>query len=171
MTSLESRTSIVWEYAPAPESVDHIRLRERYGLFIDGDFRDPTDARYESTTNPATEEPIAKVAWASEADIARAVTSARAAQPKWAALPGRERGKYLFRIARLIQERARELAIVETLDGASRCVSRATSTFLWRRRTSSTTRGGLTSCATASTRARSHRSESSVRSCRGTSRC
>src|SRR4029077_13093622 len=101
MSSLESRTSVVWEYAPARESVDHIRLSDRYGLFIDGDFRDPADGRYEPTLNPATEEPIAEGAWASEADIARAVTSAREAQPKWAALPDRERGKYLFRIARL----------------------------------------------------------------------
>src|SRR5207253_8839197 len=65
----------------------------------------------------ATEEPIAQIAYAGEADLRAAIEAARAAQPAWAALPGRERGKYLFRIARLIQERARELAVVETMDG------------------------------------------------------
>ena len=62
--STEVRTSIVWDYAPAPESADHIRLKDRYGLFIDGEFREPADGRYVPTINPATEEPIAEVAWA-----------------------------------------------------------------------------------------------------------
>ncbi len=113
----EQRTTIVWDYAPAPEATDHIRLKDRYGLFIDGTFTDPDSPRYEATINPATEQPIAEIAWAGAADVTRAVDSARAAQPKWAALPDRERAKYLFRVARLIQERARELAVVETLDG------------------------------------------------------
>jgi aldehyde dehydrogenase (NAD+) len=115
--SIESRTSIVWDYAPAPESADHIRLRDRYGLFIDGEFSEPAQGRYVPSVNPATEEPIAEVAWSGPADVERAIGSARAAQPKWAALPELERAKYLFRIARLIQERARELAVVETIDG------------------------------------------------------
>jgi aldehyde dehydrogenase (NAD+) len=115
--STEVRTSIVWDYAPAPESTDHVRLKERYGLFLNGEFRDPAAGQYVATINPATEEPIAEVAWAGEADVARAIESARAAQPGWAALRPLERGKYLFRIARLIQERSRELAVVETLDG------------------------------------------------------
>ncbi len=115
--STETRTSIVWDYAPAPESADHIRLKDRYGLFIDGEFSDPADARYVPTINPATEEPIAEVAWAGPDDVAAAVESARAAHPKWAALKDLERAKYLFRIARLIQERSRELAVVETIDG------------------------------------------------------
>jgi aldehyde dehydrogenase (NAD+) len=115
--STEVRTSIVWDYAPAPESTDHLRLKDRYGLFLDGEFREPATAKYVATINPATEEPIAEVAWAGEADITRAIESARAAQPKWAALRPLERGKYLFRIARLIQERSRELSVVETLDG------------------------------------------------------
>ncbi len=115
MTDL--RTSIVWDYAPAPESTDHVRLRDDYGLFIGGEFREPVDGRREPTTNPATEEPIAQIAWAGEADLQAAIEAARAVQPKWAALPGRERAKYLFRIARLIQERARELAVVESMDG------------------------------------------------------
>ena len=113
----EQRTSIVWDYAPAPEATDHVRLADRYGLFIDGAFRDPAQPRFQPTLNPATEQPIAEIAWAGPDDIAAAVDAARAAQPRWAALPDRERAKYLFRIARLIQERARELAVVETLDG------------------------------------------------------
>src|SRR6202050_1021233 len=116
-SSTERRTSIVWDYAPAPESADHIRLKDRYGLFVGGEFVEPADGRHVATINPATEEPIAEVAWAGADDVARAIEVAREAQPKWAALPALERGKYLFRIARLIQERARELAVVETLDG------------------------------------------------------
>ena len=103
--SAETRTSIVWDYAPAPESADHIRLRDRYGLFLDGEFKDPTDGRYEQTINPATEGPIAEIAWAGPGDIEAAIEHARAAQSKWAALRPLERAKYLFRIARLIQER------------------------------------------------------------------
>src|SRR5690348_14655909 len=116
-SSAETRTSIVWDYSPAPESVDHVRLHDRYGLFVDGDFRDPVDGRYVPTINPATEEPLAEVAFAGAEDVAAAVESARVAQAGWAALRPLDRGKYLFRIARLIQERSRELAVVETLDG------------------------------------------------------
>jgi aldehyde dehydrogenase (NAD+) len=112
-----ARTAIVWDYAPAPESTDHVRLRDSYGLFIDGDFRDPLEGARVATINPATEEPIAEVAHAGQADLRRAIEAARAAQPRWAALRGLERGKYLFRVARLIQERARELAVVESMDG------------------------------------------------------
>src|ERR671911_410317 len=113
----ETRTSIRWDYAPAPESPDHVRLRDSFGLFVNGDFRDPSDGTRVPSTNPATEETVAEVAFAGPGDVRRAVESARAAQPAWAALTGLERGKYLFRVARLIQERARELAIVESLDG------------------------------------------------------
>ncbi|HET7049384.1 MAG TPA: aldehyde dehydrogenase family protein [Solirubrobacteraceae bacterium] len=116
-SSAETRTSIVWDYSPAPESVDHVRLKDRYGLFVDGDFRDPVDGRYVPTINPATEEPLADIAFGGAEDVLAAIDSARAAAPKWAALAPLERGKYLFRIARLIQERARELAVVETMDG------------------------------------------------------
>jgi aldehyde dehydrogenase (NAD+) len=111
------RAPIRWDYSPAPESTDHVRLRDRYGLFIGGAFTEPADGAYAPTINPATEEPLAEVAQAGEADVARAVQAARDAARGWAALPGLERGKYVFRIARLIQERARELAVVETLDG------------------------------------------------------
>jgi aldehyde dehydrogenase (NAD+) len=117
MSTQVTRTSIVWDYAPAPESTDHLRLRESYGLFIDGDFRDPLEGARVPTINPATEEPLAEVAHAGPADLRAAIDAARAAQPRWAALSGLERGKYLFRVARLIQERARELAVVESMDG------------------------------------------------------
>ncbi len=117
MSTQETRAGIVWDYAPAPESPDHVRLHDSYGLFLDGDFRDPIDGTRVPSINPATEETLAEVAFAGPADIRRAVESARAAQPGWAALTGLERGKYLFRIARLIQERARELAVVESMDG------------------------------------------------------
>lgn len=111
------RTKITWDYAPAPESPDHVRLRDSYGLFVGGAFVDPRDGSRVPSVNPATEEPIAEIAFGGAADVEAAVAAARAAQPGWARLPGRERAKYLFRVARLIQERARELAIVESLDG------------------------------------------------------
>ena len=82
------RTRITWDYAPAPESPDHVRLRDSYGLFIGGEFVDPRDGRRVPSVNPATEEPVAEVAFAGEADVAAAVEAARAAQPKWATLPG-----------------------------------------------------------------------------------
>lgn len=106
----------VWDYAPAPESV-RPSLRDRYGLYIDGSFVDPAEGSYFKTTNPATEETIAEVAEGSKADIDRAVAAARDALPKWSSLPAIERGKYIFRIARRIQELGRELAACETMDG------------------------------------------------------
>src|SRR3954469_9337110 len=117
MATQEQRTSIVWEYAPAPESPDHVRLRSSYDLFIDGAFTAPVDGHRVPSVNPATEDVVAEVAFAGASDVRRAVEAARAAQPAWAALSGLERGKYLFRVARLIQERARELAVVESMDG------------------------------------------------------
>ena len=115
MAVTPERTRLRWDYSPAPESADHVRLRESYGVFLDGEFKDAAGGA--PTVNPATEEPIAEVAVAGPQEIAHAVKSARAAQEAWASLPGLERGKYLFRIARLMQERARELAVVETMDG------------------------------------------------------
>jgi aldehyde dehydrogenase (NAD+) len=112
-----TRTALQWDYAPAPESRDAAALKPSYDLFIGGEFVAPGDGTRVPTINPATEEPLAEVAFAGSGDVARAVEAARAASPAWAALPPLERGKYLFRIARLIQERARELAIVESLDG------------------------------------------------------
>jgi aldehyde dehydrogenase (NAD+) len=111
------RTALRWDYAPAPESRDAASLKPVYDLFVGGAWSAPVDGRREPTLNPATEEPLAEVAFAGPNDVARAVEAARAAAPGWRALPALERGKFLFRIARLIQERARELAVVESLDG------------------------------------------------------
>ncbi len=105
-----------FEYAPAPESAAAGKLREHYGIFVDGEFRAGRGEPVK-TVNPATEEPLAEVAEANEADVADAVKAARKAYDKvWSKTSGRDRAKYLFRIARAIQERSRELAVVETLD-------------------------------------------------------
>jgi aldehyde dehydrogenase (NAD+) len=117
MAVTPERAVVRWDYSPAPESTDHLRLRDAYGVFVDGEFAEPRSGASAPTTNPATEEALAEIAVAGREDVEHAIASARAAQPKWAALPGLERGKYLFRVARLIQERARELAIVESMDG------------------------------------------------------
>ncbi len=105
------------EYAPAPESRSIVSLRESYGLFIGGEFTPSVDGRAFKTISPATEEVLAEIAEAGPADVDRAVTAARQAYERtWAGLPAKERGKYLFRIARIVQERARELAVLESLD-------------------------------------------------------
>jgi aldehyde dehydrogenase (NAD+) len=104
-------------YDAAPESTAPVRLRSNYGLYIDGAFRDPTGDVFFDTINPATEATLATVAQASADDVDAAVRAARRAYDDvWSTMPGAERAKYLFRVARLIQERARELAVVETLD-------------------------------------------------------
>jgi aldehyde dehydrogenase (NAD+) len=109
--------SDVWQYAPAPESRDVVDLRSEYGLFIDGEFTEPASGDTFKTVNPATEEVLAAVSAADAADVDRAVAAARRAQTKvWGPLPGAERAKYLYRFARVIQERSRELAVLETLD-------------------------------------------------------
>jgi aldehyde dehydrogenase (NAD+) len=107
-----------WTYAPAPENVNHIRLPQQYGLFIDGEFVPPISGTYFDTVNPATEEPIAQVAEAGTADVDRAVRAARRAyDTAWSRLHPAERAKYIYRVARMIQERARELAAIESMDG------------------------------------------------------
>ncbi|MCA9627145.1 MAG: aldehyde dehydrogenase family protein [Myxococcales bacterium] len=107
-----------WTYAPAPESPDHVRLQDRYELFIDGKWQAPSSGKYYTSTNPATEASIAEVGHAGEADVEKAVAAARKAfEGEWGSLRPIERGKYLFRIARVLQERAREFAIVESMDG------------------------------------------------------
>jgi aldehyde dehydrogenase (NAD+) len=107
----------MFEYAPAPESRAIVDIAPSYGLFIGGEFVAPSEGSgVFKTVNPATEEVLAEVAAAGEADINRAVTAARRAFEPWSALPGAERAKYLFRIARIIQERSRELAVLESLD-------------------------------------------------------
>ncbi|MFD5215143.1 aldehyde dehydrogenase family protein [Microbacterium sp. NPDC058345] len=104
------------EYAPAPESTAILNLKDSYGLFIDGEFVDGGGSSFH-TISPADESRIAEVASASDDDIDRAVKAARRAYDKvWSKMSGRDRGKYLFRIARLVQERARELAVAESLD-------------------------------------------------------
>ena len=107
-----------WAYAPAPESRALARLAEgtRLGLFIDGEFVDAADGATFATIDPAKETLLAEVALAGASDVDRAVAAARAAFPAWSARPGRERGAFLFRLARLLQERAREFAVLETLD-------------------------------------------------------
>ncbi len=102
-----------WQYAPAPESTDHFSIDKQYGLFINGEFTEPEDGRYFETINPATEETISSVALAFQADVDRAVKAARKAyNGKWSKMSGADRGKYIFRIARILQERAREFATV-----------------------------------------------------------
>ena len=109
--------AIPWEYAPAPESREIVTIRERYGLMIGGKEVAASDGTTFTTLNPATEEPLAEIARATEADVDAAVRAARQAQSKsWGKLPGRERAKYLFRIARLLQERSREFAVLESID-------------------------------------------------------
>src|SRR5690349_20362416 len=104
----------MFEYAPAPESRSIVEIAPSYGLFIDGEFSAGKDVF--KTVNPASEEVLAEVAMAGPEDVDRAVAAARRAFGTWSALPGAERAKYLFRIARIIQERSRELAVLESLD-------------------------------------------------------
>jgi aldehyde dehydrogenase (NAD+) len=109
--------AIPWEYASAPESREIVRLRERYGLFINGREVDSSDGGSFVSVDPSTEEPLAEIAKATPEDVDRAVRAARRAQRRsWGALPGRERAKYLFRIARILQERSREFAVLESMD-------------------------------------------------------
>ncbi|MBZ6474024.1 aldehyde dehydrogenase family protein [Streptomyces griseocarneus] len=107
---------MAFEYAPAPESRAVVDIAPSYGLFIDGEFREASDGKVFKTVSPSTEEVLSEVAQASAEDVDAAVKAARKAFEKWSALPGAERAKYLFRIARIIQERSRELAVLETLD-------------------------------------------------------
>ncbi|MGH2677422.1 MAG: aldehyde dehydrogenase family protein, partial [Actinomycetota bacterium] len=110
--------STPFDYAPAPESKDIVSIKPRYGLFIGGDFVDPKSGKWFETINPATEERLAEVAEAGPEDVDRAVGVAReASATHWRELPGSERAKYLYRIARQIQERSREFAVLESLDG------------------------------------------------------
>jgi hypothetical protein len=109
---------IPWEYAPAPESRDIVQLKSRYGMFIGGKEVAPRSGKWFTTVDPATEEPLAEVARATVEDVNQAVGVARRAfRRTWGEMPGRERAKYLFRIARILQERSREFAVLESLDG------------------------------------------------------
>jgi aldehyde dehydrogenase (NAD+) len=106
-----------FEYAPAPESVDHVRIADAYDLFVGGRFVAPHSKRRFATVNPATEEVLAQVAEADEVDVDRAVKAAADAFRSWSRLAPSRRARYVFRLSRLIQERARELAVLETMDG------------------------------------------------------
>jgi aldehyde dehydrogenase (NAD+) len=106
----------LWEYDPAPETADP-KLKSRYDLFIGGKFVAPKSGKYFDSINPATEEVLAQIALANQADVDAAYSAAHKAFGPWSRLPGAERGKYLYRIARLIQDRAREFAVAETMDG------------------------------------------------------
>ena len=123
MAQLEKRASsapapLEWEYAPAPEARDIVEIRERYGLFVGGEEMEPRSSEWFESISPSTEESLFEVALAGAEDVDLAVSSARGAfEDGWAKLAPSERAKYLFRIARIIQERSRELAVAESLDG------------------------------------------------------
>jgi aldehyde dehydrogenase (NAD+) len=107
-----------FKYEPAPESSSHVKLEKQYELFIDGKWVAPIDKKYFDTTSPATEQVISRIAEASAADVDKAVKAARNAYENvWSKISAKERGKYLFRIARIIQEKAREFAVIETMEG------------------------------------------------------
>ena len=107
-----------WDYAPAPEDFKYIKIAPRQELFIDGKFVAPSTGKYFDSINPATEEKLSEIALGGAADVDAAVAAARRAYDTvWGRMSGRERGKYLYRIARIIQEKSRELAVLETMDG------------------------------------------------------
>ncbi|MFO7845211.1 MAG: aldehyde dehydrogenase family protein [Balneolaceae bacterium] len=110
--------STFWKYSSAPESSDKVEIRSSYGHFINGVFTEPAKGRFFSSINPATEDVLTEIAEGTSEDVDKAVKAARTAFEKsWSKLTAKERGKYIFRIARMIQERSRELAITESLDG------------------------------------------------------
>ena len=107
-----------WQYAPAPESKSAATIKSQYDLFINGEWVKPSGNKYFDTINPATEEKLSEIAEANVADVDKAVASARKAYEKvWKKMQPKERAKYIFRIARMIQEKARELCVIESLDG------------------------------------------------------
>lgn len=111
------RQGKILEYAPSLESTSVVKIDSKYQLYINGKWVAPTTGKYFETTNPATNEKLSDLAEAGDADVDKAVKAARQAYNKtWSKMSGKDRGKYLFRIARLIQERSREFAVLETLD-------------------------------------------------------
>ncbi len=115
-TKLDFQTE--WQYAPAPETTDHVRIDPQYGLYIGGEFVAPRSGEYFDTINPAKEKKLARIAKADRGDVDRAVKAARRAYENvWSKMKPAERGKYLYRIARTLLERAREFSAIESLDG------------------------------------------------------
>ena len=107
-----------WSYDPAPESKSAASIKPKYDHFINGSWVKPAGGKYFASINPANEEKLSEVAEGNEADVNKAVSAARNSYEKtWKKMPAKERAKYIFRIARMVQEKARELAIIETLDG------------------------------------------------------
>ena len=112
------KKTTAWALAPAPESTDHVRIDKQYELFINGKWQKPKSGKYFDTINPANEQKLARIAEANEADVDAAVKAARKAYDTvWSRMPASERAKYIYRIARLLQEKAREFAVIESLDG------------------------------------------------------
>ena len=110
--------SSTWQLDPAPESTDHVQIEDAYGLFINGKFQPSSGGETFDSINPATEKTVSSITEANADDVDKAVKAAKNAYNKvWSKTKPAERGKYLFRIARLIQERARELSVIETMDG------------------------------------------------------
>ena len=115
---MTNQTDFITGYSPAPESTNHIEIKERYPLFIKGKFSEPKSGKYFSTINPATEKKLSEVAVANQVDVDFAVKSARNAYKNvWSKMPPKERSKYIYRIARVLQERGREFAVIESMDG------------------------------------------------------
>ena len=113
----KKKNTLKWEYSPALESTGHIALKEKYDLFIDGKWVKPSSGKYFDSINPANKQKLAAVAHANEKDVDRAVKAARKAYDNvWSKMAPSERAKYIYRIARLMQERAREFAVIETMD-------------------------------------------------------
>ena len=115
---MTNQTDFITSYSPAPESTNLIEIKERYPLFIKGKFSEPQSGKYFSTINPATEKKLSEVAVANQTDVDSAVKSARNAYKNvWSKMPPKERSKYIYRIARVLQERGREFAVIESMDG------------------------------------------------------
>jgi aldehyde dehydrogenase (NAD+) len=113
-----NESTTTWDLAPAPDSTSHIRLEKSYGLFINGQFQESTGGQRFPSINPANDAVLAEITESTDADVDNAVQAARTAYDKtWSKMDPRERGKYIFRIARLLQEKAREFAVIESLDG------------------------------------------------------
>jgi aldehyde dehydrogenase (NAD+) len=118
MATKTKKTTLDWTLAPAPESTDHVKISSQYELFINGKWQKPKSGKYFDTINPANEQKLARIAEANDADVDAAVKAARKAYDTvWSKMPAGERAKYIYRIARLLQEKAREFAVIESMDG------------------------------------------------------